>query len=113
LERYLPFLATTKILIAAIRAGVGRENGHEVIKQHAVAVALAMREKGQLENDLLDRLAADERLPLSRSELETLLADRISFTGLAGEQVSAVLQKIAVITAEHPAAAGYRPGAIL
>jgi len=113
LERYLPFLATTKILIAAMRAGVGRETGHEVIKQHAVSVALAMREKGQLENDLLDRLAADERLPLSRGELERLLADRISFTGLAGEQVSAVLEKIAAITAEHPAAAGYRPGAIL
>ena len=64
LERYLPFLATTKVLIAAVRAGVGRETAHEVIKEHAVAVALAMREKGQLENDLLDRLAADERLPL-------------------------------------------------
>jgi adenylosuccinate lyase len=113
LERYLPFLATTKILIAAIRAGVGRENAHEVIKQHAVAVALAMREKGQLENDLLDRLAADERLPLSRSELETLLADRLSFTGLAGQQVASVLERIAVITAAYPAAAGYRPGAIL
>ena len=113
LERYLPFLATTKILIAAIRAGVGRETAHEVIKQHAVAVALAMREKGQLENDLLDRLAADERLPLSRSELEILLADRLSFTGLAEQQVAAVLERIAAITAAHPAAAGYPPGAIL
>ena len=58
LDRYLPFLATTRILIAAVRAGVGRETAHEVIKEHAVAVALAMREKG-LEPDLLDRLAAD------------------------------------------------------
>ena len=66
LDRYLPFLATTAVLMAAVRAGVGRETAHEVIKEHAVAVALAMREKGQAENDLLARLAADERLPAVR-----------------------------------------------
>ena len=64
LDRYLPFLATTAVLMAAVRAGVGRETAHEVIKEHAVAVALAMREKGQADNDLLARLAADERLGL-------------------------------------------------
>jgi len=47
LDRYLPFLATTKVLVAAVRRGVGRETAHEVIKEHAVAVALAMREKGR------------------------------------------------------------------
>ena len=66
LRRYLPFLATTKVLMAAVRAGVGRETAHEVIKEHAVAVALEMREKGTDANDLLDRLAADGRLGLVR-----------------------------------------------
>jgi adenylosuccinate lyase len=113
LERYLPFLATTKVLIAAVRAGVGRETAHEVIKEHSVAVALAMREKGQLENDLLDRFAADERLPLDRVDLETLLSQRLSFTGLAQQQVADVLEQIALVTAAHPDAATYRPGAIL
>jgi len=47
LDRYLPFLATTSVLMAAVRAGVGRETAHEVIKEHAVAVALAMRERGR------------------------------------------------------------------
>ena len=83
LDRYLPFLATTRILIAAVRAGVGRETAHEVIKEHAVAVALAMREKGQ-EPDLLDRLAADPRLPLDRAALDAALADKQAFTGAAG-----------------------------
>ena len=46
LRRYLPFLTTTKVLMAAVRDGVGRETAHEVIKEHAVAVALDMREKG-------------------------------------------------------------------
>ncbi|MDQ1665533.1 MAG: adenylosuccinate lyase, partial [Actinomycetota bacterium] len=39
LDRYLPFLATTKVLMAAVRNGVGREQAHEAIKEHAVAVA--------------------------------------------------------------------------
>ncbi len=66
LERYLPFLATTKVLMASVRSGVGRETAHEVIKEHAVAVALEMREKGVDRNDLLARLASDERLGLTR-----------------------------------------------
>ena len=87
LDRYLPFLATTKILVAATRRGVGREAAHEVIKEHAVAVALAMREKGAADNDLFDRLAADERLGLTRAEIEALVADRSAFVGAASAQV--------------------------
>ena len=69
LDRYLPFLATTKVLMAAVRAGVGREAAHEAIKEHAVAVALEMREKGTERNDLFARLAADSRLGLSAGTL--------------------------------------------
>lgn len=54
LDRYLPFLATTKVLMAAVRAGMGRESAHRLISEHAVATALAMREHGA-EPDLLDR----------------------------------------------------------
>src|SRR3954471_3002835 len=86
LDRYLPFLATTAVLMAAVRAGVGRESAHEVISEHARAVALAMREKGQAENDLLARLAADERLPAFT------LPDPIAFTGAAKDQVTAVVE---------------------
>jgi adenylosuccinate lyase len=113
LQRYLPFLGTTRILMAAIRAGMGRESAHEVIKEHAVAVALAMRETGSGTNDLLDRLAADPRLPLDREQLGALIADRASFAGLAESQVEAVLERIAAVVAEHPDAAAYTPAAIL
>jgi adenylosuccinate lyase len=113
LERYLPFLATTKVLIAAVRKGVGREVAHEAISEHAVAVALAMREKGAAANDLFDRLAADERLGLSAAELQSLLADPLTFTGAAGEQVTAVLAQVQQVLAEAPDAAGYRPEPIL
>ena len=112
LDRYLPFLATTKVLIAAVRAGMGREAAHEVIKEHAVAVALAMRERGA-DPDLLDRLAADPRLPLDRTALDAALADRRSFTGAAGDQVDRVVAAVGELVDGDPEAAGYVPGTIL
>jgi adenylosuccinate lyase len=112
LDRYLPFVATTKILVAATRRGVGRERAHAVIKEHAVAVALAMRERATA-NDLLDRLAADPRLGLRRDELADLVADPGSLVGVAPAQVRAVVARVAAVVARHPAAAGYRPAAIL
>ncbi|BCB86115.1 adenylosuccinate lyase [Phytohabitans suffuscus] len=113
LDRYLPFLATTKILVAAVRRGVGREAAHEAIKEHAVAVALAMREKGVAENDLFDRLALDSRLGLTRAEIDALVADRETFVGAAPAQVRAVVDRVAQVVARHPRAAGYAPAPIL
>ncbi|MYX37908.1 MULTISPECIES: adenylosuccinate lyase [unclassified Streptomyces] len=113
LDRYLPFLATTKVLMGAVRAGVGRELAHEVIKEHAVASALAMREKGAERNELLDRLAEDERIPLDRGGLDALMADRLSFTGAAADQVAEVVRRIAEVAGRYPQAATYTPGAIL
>ncbi len=112
LDRYLPFLATTKVLMAAVRNGVGRETAHEAIKQAAVGVALDMR-RGQAENDVFVRLAADERLGLTEEQLATLVADPITFTGAAVEQVQSVVRRIEAVTQQHPQAAAYAPGAIL
>lgn len=112
LDRYLPFLATTKVLIAAVRAGMGREAAHHVIREHAVATALAMRERGA-EPDLLDRLAADERLPLDRAALDAALADKTAFTGAAGDQVDDVVAMVDTLVGRYPDAAKYTPGAIL
>jgi adenylosuccinate lyase len=113
LDRYLPFLATTRVLTAAVRRGVGRETAHAVIREHALAVALAMREKGSGENDLFDRLAADGRLGLSRAEIDTLVADRSGFVGAASGQVAAVVGAVAELVADHPAAASYSPDQML
>ena len=113
LQRYLPFLATTKVLIAAVRHGVGRETAHEVIREHSIAVALQMRETGRTDNDLLDRLAADPRLGVTRAELEAAIAEPTELTGVAGRQVAALAEQIATIAAAHPEAAAYRPGPVL
>jgi adenylosuccinate lyase len=113
LDRYLPFLTTTKVLMGAVRAGVGREVAHEAIKEHAVAVALAMREQGSSDNDLLDRLAADDRLPLDRAALDALVGEPLTFVGTAVAQVDAFVAQVGEVVARHPEAATYRPEPLL
>lgn len=113
LDRYLPFLATTKVLVAAVRNGVGREQAHEAIKEHAVAAALRLREDGAEGNDLIERLAADPRLGLAPDELAGVLAHPIDFVGRAPEQVASFVATVSELVAADPAAAGYRPGDIL
>jgi adenylosuccinate lyase len=110
LERYLPFLATTKILMAAVKAGVGREIAHEAIKEHAVSAALGMRE-GRA-NKVLEALAADTRIPFDLAQLKALIGNPLDFTGDAHSQVSQVCDRIEVITRKFPAAAAFKPGAI-
>jgi adenylosuccinate lyase len=110
LKRYLPFLATTKVLMASVKAGVGREVAHEAIKEHSVAAALGMRE-GK-DNSLLATLAADTRIPFNREELEAMIGDPIEFTGDAREQVKRVVARVEVITKEYPSGATYKPGSI-
>jgi adenylosuccinate lyase len=113
LRRYLPFLASTTILMESIKRGAGREQAHEAIKRHAVAVARAMREKAQGENDLPRRLGEDPDVPLSQGEIESLLADAKAFTGAATSQVEAFQAEVDSVAEAHPVAARYEPGEIL
>ena len=98
--------------MASVRAGVGRETAHEAIKENAVAVALAMREQGQ-DPDLLDRLAADDRIPLDRAGLDAALADPSAFVGAAEAQVAAVIGDVETLLARFPKGASYSPSPIL
>lgn len=111
LARNLPFLATTKVLMAAVRKGVGREVAHEAIKEHAVATALSLREGGI--NNLVERLAGDTRLQLSADEINNLMKSPIEFSGAARSQVAAVVEQIESIASLNPDAAIYSPASIL
>lgn len=110
LVRYLPFLASTKILMASIKAGVGRELAHEIIKEHATEAALALREGKP--NMLLSALAKDPRFPLDEASLVALISNPLEFTGDAREQVARVVKRIEAVISTHPDAANYRPGGI-
>ena len=110
LQRNLPFLATTKILMAAIKKGVGREVAHEAIKTHSLAASKNVRDgKG---NDLLERIANDSIIPLDLAELKSLLSTPMEFTGAAKEQTVNVISQIKEISSKYPDAAKYQAGLI-
>lgn len=108
---YLPFLLSTTFLMEAVKGGTGREVAHEAIKEHALATVRALR-AGQ-KADVLERLAGDCRLGLSKERLQAILETGRFETGAAKAQVDGFVRKIQAILAECPDAAGYRPEPIL
>ena len=100
LKEELPFMATEKILMACVERGKSRQEMHEVIREHSVAAGSDVKNQG-LRNNLLDRLAEDERVPFDYQELNGLIGDYQQFTGRAAmqteeflrEQVAPVLEK--------------------
>ena len=110
IQTHLPFLATTKILMAAVKNGLGREDAHEYLKETSLKVATYIR-SGK-ETNLIDEIAGDARIPLDKPELEKLISSPLEFAGLAQEQCDAVIAKISAITKAHPEAASYQPSVI-
>jgi len=108
----LPFLATTRLLGAAVRAGSGREEAHEIIKRHAVASARARREHPG-DGGLPARLASDPDFPLDTAGVEAALGEPLSFTGDAATQVEAFVDSVAALVERFPEAARYRPRPLL
>ena len=113
LERYLPFLVTTRLLTAAVKAGAGREQAHQAIKEHAVAAAIEIREGTSGENDLLERVINDPALPIDADEINEAIGDHNVFVGLADSQVAAFVATAATINSQHPEGGSYRPAPIL
>ncbi len=82
----LPFMATENILMACVKRGGDRQELHEVIRTHSQAAAAVVKDEGG-DNDLLDRLAGDPAIGMSRTELEAAL-DVMEFVGRAPAQVT-------------------------
>jgi adenylosuccinate lyase len=113
LQRHLPFLATTALLMEAIRSGVGRETAHARIKEHAVAAAVEMRTGAAGTSDLFDRVRADPVLAIDENRLDAIARRPTAFTGRSRAQIRSFVERVAVVTAVHPDAAGYTPAGIL
>jgi adenylosuccinate lyase len=112
-RHYLPFLCTTTILMKAVRAGAGREQAHEAIKEHAVATVRDLRTGSAERNDLVERLAGDDRIPLSADDIQAIIDDAANLTGAAGAQVDGFCAAVEEWGARYPAAASIKPGSIL
>ncbi|WP_415909439.1 adenylosuccinate lyase [Oleiharenicola sp. Vm1] len=110
-ERNLPFLATTTILMEAVKNGAGRETAHEAIKLHALAAAKALRSGGNA--DLLELLAGDKRVGLGKKKLQAILAESSRFVGAAPHQVDEFVGTVRPLVKRSKGAADYRPGKLL
>lgn len=114
LEKYLPFLTTTRLLVAATQNGVGREDAHAAIRDHAVEAALEMRQKGDMGKDLIERLVADPRMErVSEDEFRLALSNPIEFVGSAPEQIIRFVKKAEDVIRKYPEEANYVPEPIL
>ena len=111
-ERNLPFLATTTMLMEAVKHGAGRETAHEAIKEHTLAAVKAMR-SGSAGADLLDRLAADRRIGLGKKALHAILSESARFVGAAPNQVDAFLAEAKPLARRIKGAADYKPARLL
>jgi len=112
-DRLLPFLATTTVLMEAVKRGAGRESAHAAIKEHALAAARALRGGQSRSDDLMTRLAGDPRIGLSSAELASLLAADERFVGAALVQADAFVAEVAGIVRDQPEAAKLAPGEVL
>ena len=85
LQEQLPFLATTQILISCVKAGMGREAAHEVIKKHATT---------NTASNFFKALSADKDFPLDLNQLTELIKNPADFAGSAIEQSQQVADLI-------------------
>ncbi|MBR3300396.1 MAG: adenylosuccinate lyase [Clostridia bacterium] len=68
----LPYMATENILMESVKRGGDRQLLHKIIRDHSHAATRRVKVEGK-ENDLIDRLAQDENIPLTKEEiLDTL-----------------------------------------
>jgi adenylosuccinate lyase len=80
----LPFIATENILMEAVKKGGDRQELHEKIRRHSMAVGAAIKDEG-LPNDLLGRIAGDPAFRLSEDEIKRLLTPA-NYIGRSAEQ---------------------------
>ncbi|MEJ6561848.1 MAG: adenylosuccinate lyase [Akkermansiaceae bacterium] len=112
-NHYFPFLMTTTFMMEAVKAGVGRETAHEIIKEHAVATVADLRTGEVKENNLVSRLGNDDRFPIDEATLSSILESSQNNSGAAPEQIAHFLELVASAKQAHPEAASYAPGSIL
>jgi adenylosuccinate lyase len=88
----LPFMATEKLIVRAVRGGADRQEVHEIIRRHSIEAARAVKDGAQ-GNDLLDRLAGDASLGLSLAEMRDI-ARAEDFVGRSPQQVDEFLRDV-------------------
>ncbi len=89
--RELPFMATENIMMRAVELGGNRQELHEKLRTHSLAASAIVKEQGG-ENDLVDRIAADEAFKITKEEIMKVLKPE-NYIGRCPEQVDAFLSE--------------------
>lgn len=110
---YFPFLSSTTILMEAVKKGTPRELAHKAIKEHSIATVRDLRNGIVEQNNLLERLAGDNKLNLTKDELQNIIANAESLIGNAKEQINLFVNQVDELKSFYPNAANYMPGKIL
>ncbi len=87
----LPFMATENIMMESVKRGGDRQKLHEIIRVHSHAAAAKVKLEGKA-NDLIDRIASDENIPLTKEEILAEL-DPMKYIGRSESQVEEFLEK--------------------
>ena len=85
----LPFMATENIMMDAVKKGGDRQELHERLRVHSQAAARRVKEEGA-PNDLVERIASDPALQITKAEIQAILEPE-RFVGRSAEQVDAFL----------------------
>ncbi len=88
----LPFMATENIMMESVKRGGDRQALHEIIRVHSHAAAAKVKLEGG-QNDLIDRIAADENIPLTKEEIVAQL-DPSKYIGRSVSQVEDFLMEV-------------------
>ncbi len=88
----LPFMAIDNIMMESVKRGGDRQELHEIFRVYSHEAARRVKLEGG-DNDLIDRIAADERIPLSREEIMAQL-DPSKFIGRCPSQVDEFISNI-------------------
>lgn len=115
LNKYLPFLATTEMLMMAIESGIGRETAHKLIKKYSVGEALKMRQQGKAP-ELSQCLAQDpvcHERGITKERIDKIFEDKQHFIGNAGRQISSVSEQAGLLINKYKQEASYEPRSIL
>lgn len=96
----LPFMATENIMMESVKRGCDRQEIHEIIRVHSHGAAAEVKLYGK-QNDLIERIAADERIPLSKEEILKEL-DPAKYIGRSASQVEEFINDVASpVIAKH------------
>ena len=113
IQKNLPFLASTVLLMKAVRNGGGRENMHQIIKEHTFAIAENLRQGKSNLNEFAQCLSEDHRFPLSLKEIDAVLNDHANLSASATDQAEKFANSVEKWTIRFPEAKEILPKELL